>query len=77
MTQDDPDIPPAGSRWASLTTAAFRLDELPAASVRDAREALAQGLEVFDPFVEPAEDFEGAAVRRFVLSLERALRGAP
>lgn len=76
MTQDDPDIPAEPSRWASLTASAFRLDALATPSVRDARAALDHVLEVFDAHVEPAEDFEGAAVRRFALSLQRALGAA-
>lgn len=76
MSSDDPDSPPAASRWASLTASAFRLDALSTPSLRDVRAALDQVLEVFDAHLEPAEDFEGAAVRRFALSLRRALGAA-
>lgn len=72
----DPVVPPATSRWASLTSAAFRLDALTAPSVRDALAALDAVLEVFDATIEPVDDGEGAAVRRFALSLRRALEEA-
>jgi hypothetical protein len=76
VSHDDPDVPPASSRWASLTAAAFRLDALSTPSLRDARAAIDHVLEVFDATLEPCEDFEGAAVRRFALSLRRALGAA-
>ncbi|MBE2252762.1 MAG: hypothetical protein IAE78_24740 [Myxococcus sp.] len=44
--------------------------------MRDALAALDAVLEVFDATIEPVDDGEGAAVRRFALSLRRALEEA-
>lgn len=70
MSEPDPT-----SRWASLSAAAFRLDEHPRPGLREVRAALAHVLEVFDASLDPVDDFEGAAVRRLALSLHRALGG--
>jgi hypothetical protein len=69
--------PDLARRWASLTGTAFRLDELKQPSQSDVLTALDTVLEVFDERIEPADDFEGAAVRRFAASLRRALTPEP
>ena len=48
--------------------AAFHLEETKSVSV-----ALDSVLESFDSDVEPVDDFQGYAVRRFVLALKEAL----
>jgi hypothetical protein len=65
--------PEQASRWAALTGGAFRLDELGQPSQADVLAMLDTVLEVFDAKIDPVDDFEGAAVRRFALSLRRAL----
>lgn len=59
------------ARWAQLSNAAFLIDSK-TASVEVAIDTV---LEVFDASIDPVDDFEGAAVRRFVLSFRRALEG--
>lgn len=61
-------------RWAALSSAAFALDERPAPRRADLDVVLDTVLELFDAKLDPVADFEGAAVRRFALSLQRALR---
>lgn len=56
-------------RWQHLVTAAALLEQ-----GADADELLASALEVFSRSVDPVEDFEGYAVRRFLLALEDSLR---
>lgn len=72
-------------RWANVAKTAFLLNELctvqPDASL-DARlvhvrAAVHSLLEVFPSSVDPLEDFEGYAVRRWVVSLDRALQPDP
>lgn len=63
----------APRRWASLSSLAFALDELPSPRREDLAVALDTVLELFDEQLDPVEDFEGAAVRRFARSLQRAL----
>lgn len=58
----------AQARWAHLVNAAFHLEE-----TEDASGALESVLVAFDHHVDPVEDFEGYAVRRFVLALKGAL----
>ena len=71
-------------RWQNLVTGAFHLDdELASVRVRGsvarrrmAIEYLDSVLEVFPADLDPAEDFEGYAVRRLAQSLRRALHDA-
>ena len=64
-------------RWQHLVQLAFRLSESlqdpesPAA--REAVRALDSALEVFDAEIDPVDDFEGYALRRFALALRSAL----
>lgn len=62
----------APERWARVSSIAFQL-EAGAVSVPVALETL---LEVFDASADPVDDFEGVAVRRLLLSLQRAAGGA-
>lgn len=64
----------APRRWAMLSSLAFHLDELPTPRREDVTLTLDTVLELFDAKLDPVEDFEGAAVRRLALSLQRALR---
>lgn len=68
--------PDLARRWASLTGTAFRLDELKEPTTAEVLIALDTVLEVFDERIDPVDDFEGAAVRRFAASLRRALTPA-
>ncbi|MBL8933790.1 MAG: hypothetical protein JNM69_04505 [Archangium sp.] len=56
-------------RWARLSSVGFALD----GGAVDVAAALDTVLEVFDASADPVDDFEGVAVRRFVLSLRAAL----
>ena len=60
--------PEEQARWAHLVNAAFHLEETKNVSV-----ALDSVLESFDSDIEPVDDFQGYAVRRFVLALKEAL----
>jgi hypothetical protein len=64
-------------RWQYLVNLAFSLDE-GAGLDADRREAacgaIESALEVFVSTVDPVSDFEGYAVRRLLLALQRSLR---
>lgn len=70
-------------RWQHLAQSAFRLEEQldasrsAGASANEAhvRAAVESLLEVFDSSLDPVEDFEAYAVRRFAHALRRALGG--
>lgn len=79
---------PAGDRedrWANVARTAFLLNEqctlqpdapLEARLVH-VRAAIHSLLEVFPTGVDPLDDFEGYAFRRWVVSLDRALQPEP
>ena len=56
------------ARWAHLVNAAFHLEE-----TKNVSGALDSALESFDANVDPVDDFQAYAVRRFVLALREAL----
>lgn len=60
-------------RWQNLVNAAFLLDSGRAGALQDATALVEHVLEVFGPTIDPVEDFEGYAVRRFALALREAL----
>lgn len=65
----------AENRWGHLVNAAFHVEST--ASTQggiDATLALVDSaLEVFGPEIDPVDDFEGYAVRRFLLAIQAAL----
>lgn len=67
-------------RWQHLVHLAFRLSERlsEGGEAFDAGEevvrALDSALEVFGPEIDPVDDFEGYALRRFALALRQSLR---
>lgn len=64
-------------RWQHLINAAFHLGEVEAKGAERAlAAAVDSGLEVFGHQIDPVDDFEGYAVRRFLLALREALRSA-
>ncbi|MDP2270883.1 MAG: hypothetical protein Q8N23_22380 [Archangium sp.] len=65
------------ARWGHLVNAAFHLDELKSPDAASAVVALDSVLEAFDVEVDPVDDFRSYAVRRFALSLRRALSPSP
>lgn len=66
MSRDD--------RWQHLVTCAFALEEAPAEARQvELARVLASVAEVFPRTLDPVEDFEGYAVRRFVLALTEAV----
>jgi len=61
-------------RWQNLVSGAFRVTAAPVrAKADEAREFLANVLEVFGPEIDPIDDWEGYAVRRMALALREAL----
>jgi hypothetical protein len=60
-------------RWQSLVHASFLLDSSPRAPVAETAALVEHVLEVFGPSIDPVEDFEGYAVRRFALAVREAL----
>lgn len=61
----------SAQRWARVSSIAFQLD----AGDVSAPAALETLLEVFDANADPVDDFEGVAVRRLLVSLQRVLVG--
>jgi hypothetical protein len=65
------------NRWANLVNAAFLLDQTSRTpgpeGLRQALSMIESALEVFPPSIDPVEDFEGYAVRRFLLALKASL----
>ncbi len=61
------------NRWANLVNTAFLLDQMPRTSgpegLQSALTMIQSALEVFPSTLDPVEDFEGYAVRRFLLAL--------
>ena len=61
-------------RWQHLVSGAFRLTAAPVRAKPDeARDYLANVLEVFGPETDPVDDWEGYAVRRMALALRDAM----
>lgn len=58
-------------RWQHLVTLAFELDQK--RTPERAAELVQSALEVFGPGIDPVEDFEGYAVRRYLLAMKAAL----
>lgn len=61
------------NRWAHLAQAGFRLDALSAPTGEDVCREVDSLLECFDARLDPVDEFEAATLRRFLLSLRRAL----
>ena len=70
---------PRQDRWQSLVHAAFLVDESscgkrsPPERLQALKTALNSLLEVFPAGIDPVEDFEAYAVRRFVLAVSGAI----
>lgn len=63
------------NRWAHLVHGAFRLNETPPESLSVAAGDYLRGvLEVFPRDIDPADDFEGYAVRRLAMSVLRVIQ---
>ena len=60
---------PNSDRWENLLAAAFLLES----GEHGPRRLLDSALEVFPGNIEPADDFEGYAVRRFLAALRDSL----